>query len=282
MEKKCLYCEKDLQYQRSSRKYCSDNCKQLAYYKRKGVSLSGVSDDNSGVTVNPVESEIHSNRVKQEAVTVKEPDNVKANGFTINYTPEEQSIAVNDSNTNGLDKNTVKENVAVKQEGNNTVKNVLPEYEWEESELITQIEDWICREKQIQEIFECPQNYWAGDTLSIVRWVTMVLRCLIESIIQLSNRPHIDNHTLFEVEDAFNRLVDSYCYEFLPNNYPYKNLIKELQQKMNAMTHANKQNEKVRFRISLDRKAKLIATRFIIGEFVPKIKFSELEFSIRK
>jgi len=82
------------------------------------------------------------------------------------------------------------------------------------------------------------------------------------------------------MEDAFNHLVDSYYFEFLPVNYLYKNLIEKLQQKMNSMTSANRDNEKICFRLSPECKAKLIATRFIIGNFVPKKKFSELEFSI--
>lgn len=37
----CLHCGKPIQSQRSTKKYCSDNCKQLAFYKRSGLLLSG-------------------------------------------------------------------------------------------------------------------------------------------------------------------------------------------------------------------------------------------------
>ena len=44
MEKDCLYCGTHFTAQRASKKYCSDNCKQMAYFKRNGLVLSGGSE----------------------------------------------------------------------------------------------------------------------------------------------------------------------------------------------------------------------------------------------
>ena len=41
MEKNCTYCNTHFTAKRNSRKYCSDNCKQMAYFKRNGLILSG-------------------------------------------------------------------------------------------------------------------------------------------------------------------------------------------------------------------------------------------------
>jgi flagellar biosynthesis GTPase FlhF len=41
MEKNCSYCGAHFTAQRDSRKYCTDNCKQMAYFKRNGLILSG-------------------------------------------------------------------------------------------------------------------------------------------------------------------------------------------------------------------------------------------------
>ena len=49
MKKFCAYCEKPIQSQRSSRLYCSDNCKQYAYYKRNASVLQG---RDAGVALN--------------------------------------------------------------------------------------------------------------------------------------------------------------------------------------------------------------------------------------
>lgn len=265
MQKNCLYCGNDLQYQRNTRKYCNDNCKQLAYYKRKGISLSGISEDNSNVSV-------------KESVVVKKEN------FTINDKKDIESVLKEKEKIIPIEEKIKSEVKQGKTETIITISHPLKveSYEFEESKFVTIIEDYVVSGKHDQEMFQYDQNYWTGDMLSIVQWVTMCLRCLIESLIQLGNHRHIDNHTLFEVADAFNCLADSYCYEFLPANYPYKNMIKELQQKMSALANAENDNEKIRFRLSSERKAKLIATRFIIGDFVPKKKFSELEFPIKK
>ncbi len=41
MQKKCLYCHNEFLAIRKSKKYCSDNCKQMAYFTRNGLILSG-------------------------------------------------------------------------------------------------------------------------------------------------------------------------------------------------------------------------------------------------
>lgn len=40
MNKACLYCGTEMNCKRLSKKYCSDNCKQLAYFKRNGLQLN--------------------------------------------------------------------------------------------------------------------------------------------------------------------------------------------------------------------------------------------------
>ncbi len=39
MVKKCEYCQSEFTSKRVTRKYCSDNCKQMAYFKRSGTTL---------------------------------------------------------------------------------------------------------------------------------------------------------------------------------------------------------------------------------------------------
>lgn len=272
MGKNCLYCGKDLEFQRSTKKYCNDNCKQLAYYKRQAEALSGIPAENPHVCV-------------KEEVTVKESLTVKQDDFTVNNKDENIIPAMEQRSPSTENENTTTQEVSVKQEEKIlSVKNTSAKeepYEWEESNFVEAIRAEIHGDDE-EIIFSSPEKYWAGDTLKVVQWVTMVMRCLIESIIQLSNRKYIDEHTLFEIADAFNRLIGSYSYDFLPKNYPYMNLIKELQPKMNAVAHSNKGKEKICFRLSPERKAKLIAVRFLIANFVPKIKFSELELPIIK
>jgi hypothetical protein len=55
MKKRCLYCNSEIDCKRLTKKYCNDNCKQLAYFKRNGLQLS----DKAEVKVNPIVSVIH-------------------------------------------------------------------------------------------------------------------------------------------------------------------------------------------------------------------------------
>src|ERR1035437_8563622 len=44
MKRDCQYCAAPFSSERASRKYCSDNCKQMVYFIRNGLVLSGVSE----------------------------------------------------------------------------------------------------------------------------------------------------------------------------------------------------------------------------------------------
>lgn len=46
MQKNCEYCGNHFTFQRSTRKYCSDNCKQMAYFRRNGFVPVHESDLN--------------------------------------------------------------------------------------------------------------------------------------------------------------------------------------------------------------------------------------------
>lgn len=81
MEKICVHCGKPFTSQRSTRLYCSDNCKQLAYYKRNGLILSGGKNgyDNSlacHATVQDVNYTSHNESIPDSFLT-------KLNAFII-------------------------------------------------------------------------------------------------------------------------------------------------------------------------------------------------------
>jgi len=47
MQKKCDHCNRIFRSQRSNRKYCSDSCRQMAYYKRNGITQTHDSEVDS-------------------------------------------------------------------------------------------------------------------------------------------------------------------------------------------------------------------------------------------
>jgi hypothetical protein len=291
MVKNCLYCGTDLKYQRSTKKYCNDNCKQLAYYKRKGISLSGNSSNNSTSTIKP------------EDVIVKEPLTVKQGDFMVSDNKEEKIIPINEKQSSEPEKqnknqdekeNTVTKDVIVKpveseipsntikqEEKTLTVKNIAQKeesYEWEESEFINRIREFIDESEEEVDKFLHPEKYWHPNDIQYIQWVTARVRCLIESVIKISNSPHIDRQTLLEVADAVHRLVCCDLFKLMPKNYPCTKWMTELNEKIQAFAIANQDCETIRLRLSPQRKAELIAKRFAIGNFVSKIKFSELNF----
>lgn len=71
MQKNCAYCGNPFSFQRNTRKYCSDNCKQMAYFSRNGfipaheslaksVSTSSRTNAEESVTVKDVKYSTHS------------------------------------------------------------------------------------------------------------------------------------------------------------------------------------------------------------------------------
>lgn len=50
MQKNCAYCGNLFSFQRNTRKYCSDNCKQMAYFSRNGFTPANESHANAIIT----------------------------------------------------------------------------------------------------------------------------------------------------------------------------------------------------------------------------------------
>ena len=67
MKKRCLYCDAEIDCKRLTKKYCNDNCKQLAYFKRNGLQLS----DKTETKVTPIVSvmpEVNNSKTVQEEI----------------------------------------------------------------------------------------------------------------------------------------------------------------------------------------------------------------------
>ncbi|OQP60103.1 hypothetical protein A3860_34810 [Niastella vici] len=127
-------------------------------------------------------------------------------------------------------------------------------------------------------MFQNPQNYWGSYDLPKVKWITLRLRCLLENLIKLNNLPVIDNATLIAVKEAFTTLIGSDNFKRLPSNYPNARFIKELEQKLALIVKQHKPRDHIRFRLSRKLKVEIIAKRFMMADFVPFVKFFDLDF----
>ncbi|WPV65969.1 hypothetical protein [Chitinophaga sp. LS1] len=127
--------------------------------------------------------------------------------------------------------------------------------------------------------FQYPEKYWGTYKLPTVKWVSLRLRCLLESVIGLSNMPSITYTDITAVKVAFNALVASQHFNNLPTNYPYTALVKELQSKVSLLAKKFKRKSSIPFRLLRNRKAELIGKRYILADFVPSIDLRELDFN---
>jgi hypothetical protein len=252
MKKKCEFCGNVIVgFSRSTKKYCNDNCKQLAFYARQGMNWG--KNGSAEIISQP-----------QNLLSVK-PD------FTLSGKQE---------NERKIEQSISEKEVIPQEKADETAISVKLQpkqnYRWVNSRLLEAIEDYRMK-SYAEDMFRNPQNYWTQDAITVVHSASVRFRCLLENIIRLSNYKCIDRDTLCETSCAFNDLTDSWYFRYLPSNYPYGSLIIELRDKFKGMAQ-ELQGDEITLRLSLYRKAELMAVRFMIGNFVPKKNFSQLKF----
>lgn len=295
MESTCLYCGGHFTAIRSSKKYCSDNCKQMAYFKRNGLVLSGTTEAEPSLQV-PI---VNVKPVTTNEVSVKydkEKDTVKYGNeeLTVKYDKDEQSefefVPLADAEEEEEEETKIAEsnNVREIEKEIEPIKNLIkveqkhenenePRYKWINSKLIGLIEKKYEQNSGGIKTKE-PFDYWQYEEAKYIVWVNSRFRCLAESLIKLSNYSRIDRHTLLCVTDAFERLVTSTTFNRLPNDYPFKELIIELFLGLNK-TLGEKMNLKMlAFKLTKERKAQLICIRHQLLYHTQEIKFSEIDF----
>jgi hypothetical protein len=243
MNTHCDYCGQPITALRSTRKYCNDTCKQMAYYQRNGL-LQGLAPD----------------RAAGNTSTHEQSDDEKDRTTTTHKQP----LIVKSLYSKDPDDFTVKQ---PKEPG-------TAQYEWVESSFLLRIHKYIVN-SNVFSMFQNPHDHWTQEALPYVQWVTVRFRCLVESLVRLSNHASVDRDTLLQVADAFNQLSTSANFEVIQHFYPFTDAIHELKQKLNALADAC-EGDRTAFKLSPRRKAQLIGMRFEIGDFVPRMKFSEL------
>lgn len=254
MSTTCLHCGNPMQSQRSTRKYCSDSCKQLAFYKRSGLALlsndAGLSSDDT---------QHHQD----------EPDDTRVDLIQTGKPELKEDLPTHPLN----DKHSVA--------GNNsfTVKPDQEEvhYEWVRSRIIDSIAEHVDNSDALF-MFQHPGQYWGAYVLPTVKWVSLRLRCLVESLIKFNSFSVVEYDNIIALKEAFTSLINSNHFTLLPASYPFTGFIKEIEQKLALIAKQHEHYESIRFRLSVNRKVELIAIRFILADFVPAIKFSEMNF----
>ncbi len=294
MESTCLYCKGHFTAIRSSKKYCSDNCKQMAYFKRNGLVLSGTSEGEPNLQV-PVVGVKSINTNEVIVKYDKERDTVKYGNEELNvkYDKDKRSefefvpLADAEEENEAAETNELKE--AVKEaRKNEPIRSVVkieeeqkeenePRYKWINSKLITLIEKKYNQNSGGVKMKE-PFEYWEYEDAKYIVWVNERFRCLSESLIKLSNYSRIDRHTLLCITDAFKQLVTSATFNQLPNDYPFKEFIIELFLGLNKILTDKVHLNMLSFKLTKERKSQLICIRHQLMLHTPEIKFTEIDF----
>ena len=198
MESTCLYCEGHFTAIRSSKKYCSDNCKQMAYFKRNGLVLSGTMEAEQSlkmpvVSVKPVTTDEISVKYDKEKDTVKygnEELNVKYDKderSEFEFVPladaeeEEETEIADSNNVSEVEKEIepIKNLIKVEQKHENENES---RYKWINSKLIGLIEKKYEQNSGGVKLKE-PFDYWEYEDAKRIVWVNTRFRCLADGLI---------------------------------------------------------------------------------------------------
>lgn len=281
--KYCLNCKTYFTSKRMDKKYCSDTCRQMAYFKRNGLTL-----------VNPQTLQnVNSPRIVDVKYDPDTPQQELVKDTSFLETPNLELLIMHLSDTweqklnqriEGLREefNVKYANPVAKVQqdtGSISETNQPVDYKTVKPNFVKYIDKAFEMDEDSYKL-EKPLSYWSAETVKAIRWVNPRLRCLLESLIKLSAYSSIDQHTLVCVHDAFMRLQGSKSYQCLPNSYPFKNMVAGLTKKVSETYTKNKQGDKkIRIRFPLADKVNMIYTRHLLKRTTLDLKFSQLHFN---
>jgi len=282
----CLNCNKQFSPERNTKKYCSDGCKQAAFYKNRNTESAIILNE---VTI--VNSDLNGNKEHAEShYAPRSADTLSADEIPFNDKISVTRRIKDDDSAADADSRSPKQSLPSKPLNDNspsrlTVKeprrSIEPhqeKYVFIRSLLIDEIENYLEDNYKADELFQYPRKYWHSSDLEKAKWITTRLRSVIENLLYLSEQRKIDITLIEMLRDAICQMTTSTNYQYPPSNYPFKNLIKEIQEKLIQLAKEHKGQSEILFSLSRQRKVILIATRFMIADFVPKVKFKELNF----
>ena len=273
--KNCLHCGTSMQTQRRTKKYCSDTCKQAAFYSR-GAQPSNALNGSEPLTAIELDGEDtdeeqidRSNNVERESFNDEQlPDKIP---FNVRNPTNQQTIP-EPYNAKRREEDKTKGN---SKRFDDTEVEEKP-YDWVRSELIDEIADYVQDNYKTSEMFQYPKKYWYGSDLEKVKWVSVRFLCIIENLLHFDNSI-VERKTLITINKALIAMMDAWNFKYMPHNYPLKNEIKAQQQRIEKIISVC--DKSIRLGFKRDTKVKLIALRFQLADLVPKVRFHNLDFS---
>jgi len=278
METICKYCSNSFVPKRTDSLYCSHSCRQLAYVLRKatGNTFEGVKYKPETLIIlqNKQESSIETEIIDDDPST-----NGNESGENVNeLTDKGQEPSINQ----GLIKDypSTKHEIPVKKETELSVNALTKankdqeEYKEYSSPLVDEIAKLTEERNNLHTLFGLLHN----NTGTSSYWISLRYRCLIECLLTFSEMQFIDIDDLKEVCNAFTAMIQSRSFSYLTPNYPYTKDIIRLRDTIKNLCLNAENDEQLALKFKKDTKLKLIATRWELANYVPKISFAQLDF----
>ncbi|MBS1650924.1 MAG: hypothetical protein JSU07_02845 [Bacteroidetes bacterium] len=147
-------------------------------------------------------------------------------------------------------------------------------YEPHESRILNLIHDRINDDRKLLALNTCINTH--EDIHSY--WVGIRLRCLAECLLLFSEAKLTRISDLMELCNAFTQVRKSIHYQNLPDVFPYKSLIEDINHKLKSLCIKAQKAEQVKFHMKEQDKIGLIAVRYELAQFFRKEKFSQINF----
>ena len=259
MEKICRHCSDLFTAKRKDVVYCSASCRQMAYLERQFNAIpenelvNGTSNQ-SKISFNPSIDTLNKNN--ETSIDVLSEDSEPS----IDTLLKEKTHPINKSETSSINELTSEE--------------PTKEYQVVSSKYATAISELSNQRDYISSLNNC---IYVHKNLPCYE-VGMRLKCLAECLLLFSEMKLTDLDDLKELCNAFTQTIGSRYYKSLPDKFPYTFYILSLRDKLKQLIVENRQDEKIKFRLSSKNKIELIVTRYELSYFFKKKKFCDINF----
>jgi hypothetical protein len=262
MEHICQYCKTPFTAKREGKNYCSNSCRQKAFYKRNAAEASS-NTAGGGTGVPGITSFTGDEKqapilpTAEQAATVKLPD---------------KSVEQADPLTGKGEANEKPKTAPGSSISTSTNTNT---FQWVSSRFNDRVEQ-LSEEDNRYSMFLSPQLYLSAGEKEKVVWVSIRLRSLLESLLRLHRGCNTPCSQLIWVRKAFTAMQEAPEFRGLPASYPYTAFIKEMEQGLLKITEGYGKNVPITVKYSRKRKQEMIACRFNLSALVPYLRPGEL------
>lgn len=317
MERICEYCKGSFVPKRVDMLYCTHSCRQLAYVLRKAkanavmgglkmgkeepeTSISGQNNQETSISRKLVKDNISISRelitgnpsIENEAnqkdsstenkiVTYKEPDPSIIRQSENGHPSIKDAKASSELTDKDQKPSTTKEITFNKELVNdiNAVNTLVRRHAKEEKyiEYSSLLLNGIVELTEERSHLGTLYSFLHNRKESFAYWISLRYRCLLECLLTLSEMQSVELEDLKEICNALTDVIQSRPFQCMIQEYPY---IKEIPWLRDIIKNLclNAEEEILTFRLKKETKLKLIAARWELSNYVPKVGFDKLNF----